>query len=122
MSSELAGFYDSAPVPVDPTESAPVRLSTKTTLDESRVTLFYLDDKPYTVPRRPRPNLALKFMWQTKTEGEEQAGMNLLVAMIGEDGFRALMDFDGLSTEDFETVMAKATDLAMGSLESTGKD
>ncbi len=110
------------PEPADPTEPAPVVLSTKTEVDESRKTLFSIDGVDYTIPARPRPNLALKFMWQTKTIGEDEAGINLLIAMLGEEGFKALSEYEQLTTEQFVQVMTIAQDVAMGSLEAVGKD
>lgn len=110
------------PTPADPLAPEPVRLDSTTVLDESRVTLFTIDETEYTVPRRPRPNLALRFMWESKTVGEDEAGMNLLIALVGDEGFQALMNYEPLTTEEFEKIMAIATELAMGALESTGKD
>lgn len=112
----------SEPAQVDPTSPEPVRLSTKGEVDESRRVLFSIDDVDYTIPARPRPNLALKFMWQSKTLGEDEAGMNLLIAMLGEEGFEALSNYEALTTEDFIRVMNIAQDVAMGALEAVGKD
>lgn len=110
------------PEPADPTEPAPVVLSTKSDVDESRKVLFSIDGVDYTIPARPRPNLALKFMWQTKTLGEDEAGINLLIAMLGEEGFEALSNYEQLTTEQFVQVMTIAQDVAMGALEAVGKD
>ena len=110
------------PAQVDPTEPEPVRLSNDRETNEDRKVLFSIDDVDYTIPARPRPNLALKFMWETKTLGEDEAGINLLIAMLGEEGFEALSNYDKLETEDFVRIMNIAQEVAMGSLEAVGKD
>lgn len=83
-----------------------------------RVTLFHLNNKDYTIPKAPRPNLALKFLWQRKTVGEMEAASNLLGEMLGEEAFMALMEWEGLTSEILEKVCNAAAMTAMGQMEN----
>jgi hypothetical protein len=85
--------------------------------NDARVPLFEIDDVVYTVPAKPRVNLALKFMWQSKTLGQDTAAMNILEDLLGTEGFEALVNYDDLTPQDLEAVVTRATKLLMGSLE-----
>lgn len=107
------------PLDADATLDDVVRLTTKhDVIDDKRVPLFEIDDVTYTVPAKPRVNLALKFMYQARTLGQDTAAMNILEDLLGHDGFQALMNYDDLTQEDLEAVIGRATRLLMGSLES----
>lgn len=108
-----------APLDADATIDDVIRLTTKhDVVNDERVPLFVIDDVTYTVPAKPRVNLALKFMWQAKTLGQDTAAMNILEDLLGTEGFQALMEYDDLTQQDLEAVIGRATKLLMGSLES----
>jgi hypothetical protein len=79
--------------------------------------LFELDGKTYQIPARPRVNLALKFLYKARTEGMEMAAAMLLVDLIGEEGFQALMDCDELEPDQLATIINAAQKVTMGGLE-----
>lgn len=79
--------------------------------------LFELDGKTYQIPARPRVNLALKFLYKARTEGMEMAAAMLLIDLIGEEGFKALMECDELEPEQLATIIQAAQKVTMGGLE-----
>lgn len=108
---------------VDLDNAQPVELTTNTdqTSPELRH-LFSIDGKPYYIVNKPRPNIALKSLWVLKTQGEEQAQMTMLVAMLGEDGYQALMNYDDLTADQLEQIVKIANDTVFGTLAaSTGE-
>lgn len=82
-----------------------------------RVELFRLGGVVHTIPAKARFNVALKYLWKAKTEGEEIAGQWVLEELLGTDGFVALMNHDGLTPEQFARVMTAAQNTVLGSLE-----
>jgi hypothetical protein len=91
-----------------------VELKSKPNKVEKRVPLFTIDGTEYTVPAKPRPNIGLKYLWDLKIKGEEIAKADLLAAMLGEDGFAALSNFEDLTADDLEAVMKAVEDIALG--------
>lgn len=94
-----------------------IQLSTASDGEVERKELFSIDGTSYYIINKPRPNVALKAFWNLKTKGEEIAQMELLIDMIGEDAYQALMNYDGLTVEDLERITKIANDTAMGTLE-----
>lgn len=84
--------------------------------EEDRIVIFHIDGKDYSVPRGSRINVGLKFSRDRKKYGADVAVASLLESMLGEDGFEALMSFDGLTDVDLETVTAICSRAAMGKL------
>lgn len=82
-----------------------------------RVELFRLDGVVYTIPDRTRANIGLKYLWLEKEQGTGPAEQWLLEELVGEDGYRALMEYDHLETEDMERIMTIAQRVVLGSLE-----
>lgn len=89
---------------------------------EERIPLFIIDGVEYTVPKRPRPNVGLKFMRVLKAEGQEVAAAGLLEDMLGAEGFKALSECEELTEEDFEQVMNLVQKLALGNKEAPAKN
>ena len=86
-----------------------------------RVALFIIDDVEYTVLKKPRPNIGLKYMRVLKEQGQEIAIAGLLEDMLGREGYVALTECEDLTEEEFEAVMALVQKLALGDREATGK-
>lgn len=103
--------------------SQPVELTTNADQTTPELKhLFSIDGTPYYIDARPRPNIGLKQLWLLKTKGEEIAQTETLIAMIGEEGFQALMNYDGLKAEELEQIFKIANDTAFGTLAAiTGK-
>lgn len=83
------------------------------------VPLFTIGDEEFRIPAKPRVNLALKYLHQAKTIGEDKAAANLLAALLGDEGFAALAEYDDLTPEQFDAVMAAAQKHTLGALEKT---
>jgi hypothetical protein len=78
---------------------------------EKRVPLFFIDDVPYTVPKKPNPVIGLTFLKLAHEEGVEEANYYLLMEMLGEEGYQALLDYAAkglLEQEHYDQVLEKA--------------
>lgn len=84
------------------------------------VDLFSIDDVTYQVPARPRVNVALQFLTDTREHGESLAQMMLLEKLLGPEGYAALAGYDALSAEDLTAVSEAAAKLTLGALETPG--
>lgn len=82
-----------------------------------QVELFSIDGKSYTIPKKPRMNVALKTMKMIRTEGEDAAAAYMLEAVIGEEAYDALTDYDDLDPETFRQIIAIAQKVVFGGLE-----
>lgn len=107
------------PSPFDPpgSEFEVLRLTTRTDRDEERVPLFYIDDREYSVARRPGVNVGMQFLHLYRTQGEVAATDYVLGRLLGEDGYRALREYDDLSVEQFRQICQVVIKLALGPLE-----
>lgn len=83
------------------------------------VDLFSIDDTMYQIPAKPKVNIALKFLRMARTQGMEIASGWLLEELLGEDAFEALMNYDDLTAEDMEQVMAVAQEVTLGAVEAS---
>lgn len=95
----------------------PVRLVSKPTADADRVVLFYVDDEAYSIPKRIGRNHGLRYLQTCRKQGEALAAQELLEVLIGEDGYAALMECDGLEDEDLDKIMTQLRDGALGAVE-----
>lgn len=94
----------------------------KTKVKVERVPLFVIDGVTYTIPKKPRPNIGLKYMRVLKKEGQEIAIAGLLEDMLGEDGYAALTECEDLTEEEFQAVMDLVSKLALGDKETPAKN
>lgn len=85
---------------------------------EERVVIFHLNGTDYSVPKKPRINLGLKFSYERRAFGTDVAVSSLLRAMLGDEGFDALMGYDGLTEDDLEAITTICSRAAMGKLEA----
>jgi hypothetical protein len=110
-----------APAAADPRADGggPVVLVTGSAPPSPNVELFSLDGVPYTIPAKPRVNLALRYLWHAKQYGEDRAAAELLESLLGADGFEVLVNYDDLTTEQFDAIMTAATKYTLGALEDT---
>lgn len=81
------------------------------------VELFTLNGKTYSIPRKPRINVALKFLDVAKREGQDLAAGFLLEEVIGREGYEALMDYEDLTPEQFQEIVLAAQKVVLGGLE-----
>lgn len=81
------------------------------------VELFSAGGRTYTVPARPRVNVALKYMRAIRKIGPTLAEAQLLEDLLGEDGYDALCDCDLLTAEQLSQIAELASKHALGALE-----
>ncbi|MGA5820806.1 hypothetical protein ACPC54_23435 [Kitasatospora sp. NPDC094028] len=119
--SKQASARRPAPAPVPSVSAGPefevLRLTTTPQVAERRVPLFYIDDTEYTIPARPRMNIALQYMHLAKDQGDAVAADFLLGSLLGEEGYRALREYDQLTAEQFQQITTVASRLTLGALE-----
>lgn len=84
---------------------------------EKRVVLFYIDDRPYSVPAKPGAEVALQILDVIAMRGEEVGIALMLRKLLGDEGYTALMNYDGLEREDLQKVITKAFEIVNGALE-----
>jgi hypothetical protein len=92
--------------------------SNEVPVDEERIPIFTINGVDYSIPRRPQMGLGLKFSRDRRSYGSDVAVVNLLTSMIGEEGFEALINYDGMTVEDLETITEICSRAAMGKLEA----
>ena len=83
-----------------------------------RDTLFYIDDKPFTIPVRVGVDVAIEYLHRAAAvggggEGEALAADYLLTEMLGEEGYRALRTYKKLTAAQFAHVIAVCTRIAV---------
>ncbi|MEV5710178.1 hypothetical protein [Actinoallomurus sp. NPDC052274] len=103
-----------------PEPSGVLRLKTKPKDPEARerrVVLFYIDDVAYSVPARPGAEVALQILDAMDERGQEAGIAFMLKKLLGVDGYRALMNYEGLEREDLQQVITKAFEIVNGALE-----
>lgn len=81
------------------------------------VELFELDGKKFFIPAVPRLNISLKYLRLMRKEGQSNAIAYLLEALLGEDGFEALTDYDHLKKEQFQQIVQAAQKVALSTME-----
>jgi hypothetical protein len=95
-------------------------------LSEERVALFYVENAEgerieYSMPKKPNPGLALRFLKKARTEGE-LATVWLIEQAIGADGYDALSDelvsYQGDAVAFLQSIVQKIQSVAMGGLEA----
>lgn len=88
-----------------------------------RLPLFYIDDELFTIPKRPRPNIGLKYLKTLRTSGNaEMATAVLLNSMLGDGAYDALSDCDELEVPQLEEIVTIAKNTALGGLEQPTKN
>lgn len=95
-----------------------VELTTTPDDQVERVELFSLDGKSYTIPRRPKANVALRYLYEVKQHGSEVAAGSLLMNLLGEENYLTLMDNDDLTLDQLKQVMELAQKVTLGNLEA----
>lgn len=81
------------------------------------VHLFTLDGTDYFIPREPRANVTLKYLRMARHDAASAQGW-LLEQMLGEDGYTALMEWDGLTTAILLKLLAVVERLAVDASEA----
>lgn len=95
-----------------------IELTTKSDVEVEQVELFSIDGKSYTIPNKPRLNVALKTLKLMRKEGEEAAMAYMMEAAIGEEAFDALTEYEDLDAETFQQIVLAAQKIVFGGLEA----
>lgn len=85
-----------------------------------RVVLFTIDDEEFDVPAKPGVNITLKFLNEMRKSNNEMfAALGLLEAMLGEEKYTELLDFDELDDDLLGKILEQVVKLAMDRVEAT---
>lgn len=79
--------------------------------------LFRIGETMYQIPAKPKVNVALRYLKNVRERGEDLAAAELMVEMLGEDGFNALAEYDDLTTEQFENIQQLLQKHVLGAME-----
>lgn len=85
--------------------------------EQEMVDLFSIDGTAYQIPRSPRVNVGLKYLRDVREYGENLAEMMLLERLLGEDGFAALSEYEGLTRDQMKAIRDIATRITLGAME-----
>jgi hypothetical protein len=84
-----------------------------------RVTLFTIDDKEYSVPVKPGPNVTLKFLDELRRTGNEMfAALALLETMLGKEDYNTFLDWDEMDDDIMSDVLGQVVQLALARVEA----
>lgn len=87
------------------------------TEEVEQVELFSIDGKSYTIPNKPRLNVALKTLKIAREEGQDAAMAYMMEKAIGEEAFEALTNYDDLDADTFAQIVNAAQSVVFGGLE-----
>ncbi len=85
---------------------------------DDEIELFSIDGVSYTIPAKPRVNVALKYLWHVRQYGEDRAAAELMESLLGPKGFQALVEYDDLTPDQFGQILTIAQQHVLGALES----
>ncbi len=82
-----------------------------------QVPIFSIDGKVFTISAKPRANVGLKYLRDIRDADPIVAKANMMVAMMGEEAYNALCDFDGLTPDQLSAIENEITEKALGAVE-----
>lgn len=90
--------------------------------EDERVELFSIPQPDGTmraiyVPKAIGPNVALQYLRDVRRNGQQYAIAGMMDKLLGPEGMDALADYDDLTEEDLEAVMAAVQKHVLGPLE-----
>jgi hypothetical protein len=95
-----------------------LRLTSASSEPVDTVPLFEIDGVEYSVPRKPRANIALKYLATLEARGPEIASVYLMRAVLGDEGYAALSNCDSLTEAHLEWLIETLHGLVMGTTEA----
>lgn len=98
--------------------SEAIKLVSKPAAEVETVVLFEIDGEAYSIPKKPRLNVALRYLKMVRESGPEAAQAYLLEELVGEAGYEALMNYDDLDQETLGAIAEAAQKITLGGLES----
>jgi hypothetical protein len=106
---------DGAPEQDDGAPKILVLSSSDPAPERRKVPLFELDGTTYAVDDPQPPNVGLRYLHKLNHDGTQVAYAFMLEAMLGEDGYAALMGYDKLQPEHLERLIDDALKILLGS-------
>lgn len=88
---------------------------------KDREDLFSIDDTTYSIPRKVPANVGLKAVDTVARLGEADGTRWLMIMMLGQEGWDALMAADGLEAEDLKAIQEVIRLKVFGDQEAEGK-
>lgn len=85
---------------------------------ERRSVLFTIDDDEFTILDNPVPQLGLEYLHVIRTEGVFAASLWLLEAMLGPQGYDALVHCKGLPQSGLQRVIEVCVEKINGSMDA----
>lgn len=85
------------------------------------VEVFRLNGKPYYVDRTRGAGVAMRFLKEIKTKGENVAVATMLVEMLGDEAYDALANFPGVTNKHLAQVVMTINKILLGDEESGPK-
>src|ERR1700733_9429126 len=79
-----------------------------------REPIFTIDEVEYTAPAEVPPHMGLKYLHLMRTEGQGAANYFMLMTVLGEEGYLALMNYEQLEQEEYDLVLKIATKKMIG--------
>lgn len=95
-----------------------IALTSKPTEEVEQIELFSIDGVSYTIPNKARVNVGLKYMKLMRDQSANAADAWLLEALLGKEAFEALTNYDDLTPEVLEAIVAAAAKVVLGEMET----
>lgn len=92
----------------------PIRIAADDEVEEERVTLFYIGDTEYTIPKEIPPGVALQYLRTAAEVGEQFAAPTLLTRVLGEEAYEALESSKALKDDQLQQIIQIVVDLSLG--------
>ncbi|MFC5947078.1 hypothetical protein ACFQH9_02145 [Pseudonocardia lutea] len=109
-----------APVGLKDLPTEPIVLGGESDEQEvEMVDLFTVNGVTYSIPKRPPVNIALGFLRDVRKEGPTLAEAALMERLIGEEGYDALVNYPGLTTEQMEQISDRVMTVTLGAMEAS---
>lgn len=94
-----------------------IELTSTPNAEIETVELFSIDGQSYSIPKKPRVNLALRYLKMAREEGADAASAYLLEQLVGPAAYDALMNYEDLTSETLGAIMEAAQKVTLGGLE-----
>lgn len=92
----------------------PIRIDSDEDIPDERVTLFYIGDTEYTIPKTIPSGVALQYLRLAGERGEQFAAPMLLTRVLGEEAYEALETSRALKDEQLQQIIDIVVSLSLG--------
>lgn len=97
----------------------PVQIDSSVVAKEERVPLFYIDDDEFTIPKKIKPNVAMRYLTDVRDRGPEVALAEVMTEILGEDAMDALAESEAVTDEQMQQIMGIVQKLLLGAMDRT---